>query len=371
MPIIRYRHPFDDSFIPPSIADRVFEQQQLRRHFEPILNGDVQPVGLHIIGSAGTGKTVTMNVVLKNLPLKPCYLRVDEWVKAKTYRMVCDLLSFFGLGGYGNAESSLYDIKGVAGDKPFIVVIDEADNMSPSDINPIIHFLSRETYATIVVISRRPDFLSGLREDTRDSFKYRELLFKPYNAHELFEILKQRAELGLYKNTYDDEVLWAVAKEAEPFGSARYAINLLLQLAEVSERMKKKRVAVELIEQAHEEVEKAGFRDLLRSLPAYHAILLSAIYTLVEKRREGVTLDKVEKEFVRRCRLRGLKVLSRRTLYDKISDLKARGLIDVVKHGKGRGRGFEAFIVMEDYTIEAIKSIYEESMGQKRTAWRR
>jgi cell division control protein 6 len=354
MSIIRSRLPFDDNFIPPEIVDRTEEQTVLKTHFEPIISGDVQPINLHVIGSIGSGKTVTTRVILQNLPAKPCYIQVDEWIRAKTYKMVCDLLSFFGLKIYGNVCDSLYNIKAVAGDRPFIVVIDEADNMSTEDLDPILHFLSRETYATTVIISRRPNILDGLREDTRDSFKYREIVFKSYRKAELFEILKQRAEMGLKPGSYTDEVLYRIAEEAEPYGSARYALDLLLEMAELSGSRPLKE---DYIPVAIGYVEKRSLVRALQSLPTYHALLLTAVYDLCRNHPKDITLAKVYERFNTVCTERGLRPLSKRRLYDLLSDLKIRGYIDITRHGKGRGRGTECYVEMQDYTKEAIDSL--------------
>jgi len=86
------------------------------------------------------------------------------------------------------------------------------------------------------VISRRPDVLYRLHEDTKDSFKYRERVFPPYGRHQLFQILKQRAEMALYPGAVDDDVLYRIAEKAEPVGSARYAIDLLAESASLAEK---------------------------------------------------------------------------------------------------------------------------------------
>lgn len=359
MPIILNRVPFSEGFIPPYIVDRAEEQDVIRKHCEPVARGEVQPANLFVVGNVGTGKTITTKVVLGSLPVKPCYIRVDEWVKSKTYKMMSDILLSFGLKPFGNLESSLNEFKRFVRDKPFLVVIDEADNAEPQELSPLIHFLSRETCATTILISRKPDLTSELREDTKDSFKCRNLVFSSYGETELFGILKQRAALALRPESYTDEILSRIAKEAKPFGSARYALDLLLRSAEIAEERGRESITEADVWSAVNDAERLATMEAISKMPAYHRLLLAAIHRLI-KIQGRPSIQQVAEKFRAYCRYYGLRELSQRTLYNLIADLKARGYLDIVKHGKGRGKGFESYIEVPAPVLEILNSLASE-----------
>lgn len=351
MPIIKNRRAFQENFTPPTIADREAEVSFLRSHLEPLSRGDVQPIGLHIIGPIGTGKTVTVQVVLEDFPVQAVYIKMNLLGRAKAYQTLAQISEAFGLRAYGSIATIMTRLKQFVRDKPFVVVLDETDSCPPKELNEIIKFLSRETSATVIVISRRSDVISRLERDTVSSFKYRECLFREYTVGELFEILKQRRELALYPGTCDDDVLLAIARETVRAG-ARLAIHYLAEVASLAEQYNASKVSLKFLREARANIEKNSVKRLISFLPLEHQLTINCLIRAREA-QEHLTVQQLYQRLLNELKNANLEGIAMRTFYEILGDLKQRDFIAIREVGKGFGRGFE-------YRVELAEAILSQ-----------
>jgi len=351
--IIKSRGAFQEKFIPPTVADRETDVPFLKSHLEPLTRGDIQPIGLHIIGSIGTGKTVTMQVLLENIQVQTIYVKMNMLGKAKVYQTFTQILEAFGLRAYGSIATIISRLKRFVGDKPFVVVLDETDACPSEALNKIINFLSRETSATIIVISRRPDVISKLEKNTIDAFKYQECIFKEYTVDELLEILKQRRELALYPNTCDDEVLTTIAQETVRTGSARLAIHFLAEAASLAEQYHSSKVALKFLKEARANMEKNSVKKIISFLPLEHQLTLDCLIR-ARQSQETLTVPQLYQQLQKELKKTRLEGIAMRTFYEILSDLKQKEFVKIKEWGKGFGRGFEYRIELTEIVISQL-----------------
>ena len=350
MSIIKSRIPFKESFVPPTIADREGEVLFLKVHLKPLANQEVQPIGLHIVGGPGTGKTVTVKVILENFMIKTVYINMNMLTRAKAYQTISYVLDSFGLKRYGSLEDLKRTFVKFAGETPFALVLDEVDACPSQELGQIIHFFSRSTSATIIVISQRPDVLYHLNPDVLAGFKYRECLFKEYSSRELFLILKQRRDLSLHKGTCSASLLKKIAEEAAPIGSARYAIDLLAEVAALAEEANATIIEEEFLDEARINVEKNLVQKTIANLPLVHRVTLSHIIHAF-RHGEKITTLRLYRQVTRELKYMGVASLSKRKFYEVLRNLNLRGLIQTQKVGRGRGRGVEYHLIPDSSVV--------------------
>lgn len=105
------------------------------------------------------------------------------------------------------------------------------------------------------------------------------------------------------------------------------------------------------------EVEKRAVEMLIRQMPKSILLILLAATSIEDGGK--LTVEDVYQSWVESLRRRGLPVLSKRRFYDYITELKERGFIDVVRRGKGRGRGFEYQVVVQPQVKEVLREVLE------------
>jgi len=355
MPIIKSHLPFKESFVPPTLADRDAEVHFFQKHFEPLTHGDVQPVGVHVVGGMGTGKTVTVKVVLENASIPTVYLNMNSLTKAKTYQALSQIVEFFKVQPYGSISRLESVIRQFAGEKPFVVILDEVDDCPSEELDKVIHFLSRETAVTIIVISRKPDVIYKLSRDTIDGFKYRECLLHQYSEEELVLILKQRQALALHPGTCDVEVLKAIAKKAANTGSARYALDLLGEIAMLAEADSLEKISVNLIEEAEVNLEKNLVQKMIGNLPPAQQTILKCLFA-ARDRGQTLTLPQLRSEVQQLMSNMKIGIITDRMFYDVLADLKICGLVATQRVSLGQGKGF-------DYYVELAETLKYQKLG--------
>src|SRR2546426_11095554 len=82
------------------------------------------------------------------------------------------------------------------------------------------------------------------------------MVFPPYNADELFDILSERSRLAFENGTAEDGVLHLIAAlAAQEHGDARRALDLLRVSAELAERQGDEHITEEHVQRAKNKIE--------------------------------------------------------------------------------------------------------------------
>jgi cell division control protein 6 len=241
-----------------TIPNRIYERKELMTIMERMAEYKVLNIPMNIIvfGSRGSGKTVTILYLLKILRdeggLKTFYLKARDYPTSyKIYQKMDEVT------GVGYPMNTLRDKAIEKFKERSVIVIDDADFLE--DFN-FLYTFSRDTNTSIILLAQNIQFVKKIDESTYSSLQPSKIYFADYNSDELYQILKMRAEDGLYK--WDEKALrLASAIVVRDYRSdTRIAIKSLLKLAITNEWDDES--VKRAVEDASREVEALTLREL-------------------------------------------------------------------------------------------------------------
>ena len=404
-------------FLPEALTENIFEKELLKEsifldrnilspHFTPkelpfrekqineigsilaLLVHKKKPNNLFVYGKPGAGKTAVTTKVLnqllefsvsKNLDIVGSY--VNCRTHNKKYRVMLKMAkdfypeeNFLGFSAAFIYEKVLdFARKG----KYLVVVLDEIDKIK--DVDDLVYSLSRGNdeiksgSITIIGISNNLMFKDQLDPRTKSSLCEHEMVFPPYNATELKEILKQRAEKAFKQGVVEESAIsLAAAIAAQESGDARTAVMLLLRAGEIADRKNSTKVTDEEVKKGKNKVEEEIILNMISTLPQQEQLVLLAIASLSLQNKgikkitgvveEGVLFSgEIYEEYARISRGYKEETVSARWYREYISELEMYGLILTTASGKGiRGQtrliklGFDAKKIKDAIEKEII-----------------
>ncbi|HSQ53046.1 MAG TPA: ORC1-type DNA replication protein [Acidobacteriota bacterium] len=355
-------------------SNHIFENREVMRHdYIPkklphrdeqinCLGGIVAPVlrgspcsNAFIYGKTGTGKTAVTKYVLNMLTSKSrelgasvgiCY--VNCRLAGTEYRVLsslCEALDvrvpFTGL-----AVGEVFDRfkQGLdAQKKIFIVVLDEIDALIKARGDMLLYELTRvnETLrhgrTSIIGISNDLRFKEFLDPRVLSSLSEEEIVFRPYDAGELQEILWKRAQVAFSENALQDSaVALCAALAAAEHGDARRALDLLRVAGELAEREGAECVSEEHVRQAEKRVEHDRIVEVLENLPVHSKLVLCSVYLLGRTKVSYSITGDIYGIYCELCEQSGLSPLTQRRVSGLISELDMVGLLNARVVSMGR-----------------------------------
>ena len=313
----------------------------LRRELEGIVSGLAQyselklPCNYIIFGSRGSGKTVTILYMLRVLggegKLKTFYVKAREHPSSyRIYMAMCnvdrvgyspDMLRRKALQLYGEGS---------------VIVVDDADFLE--DFN-FIYTFTRESNASIILLTQNIQLINRIDESTYSSMQPTKIYFADYKPEEIYEILRMRAEAGLY--SWSDEALRLIAAiiVRDYRSDTRIAIKTLLKTAVNNDWSENgvRRAA----EEASREVESMTLRELKDRD-------VIALYVLT-KYRETSNAYKIFNTYMARFEGR---FLTKPTFFRTLNYLQNLGLITQVRKRVGRSYTIEVDMLIDEKTIQ-------------------
>jgi cell division control protein 6 len=200
---------FDFSYVPDQPVERP-EMDQITRAIVRYERSRI-PTNIFVFGSRGCGKTLTVRYLQRLFNEHPEQCRL-LYVNARehntSFKMLAHLLS---VTPRGVSISELFTKFRRAYTTPTVVILDEVDFISEKDPNrEILYLMSRcpENYM-LILLANNPKFASTIDVRTRSSLNPIPLHFRDYDAVQIHEILRQRAEEGLKSHT--PELLQVIA----------------------------------------------------------------------------------------------------------------------------------------------------------------
>ncbi|MCJ7450530.1 MAG: ORC1-type DNA replication protein [Candidatus Nanohaloarchaeota archaeon QJJ-9] len=344
------------NYKPNDILHREDQIEELASILAPSLKGN-DPSNVFIYGTVGTGKTLVVDHVCKELksvaengeePLDTVYINCKMKKVADTeYRLTAKLARELGADVpstglpteevYDRFFEALKDTEGVV-----IIILDEIDSLIKKIGDDFLYNLTRidddlgSTKVSVVGISNDLNFTDYMDARVKSSLSEEEIIFPPYNALELKEILRQRAEDGFVEGSLDDGVISKCsALAASEHGDARRAIDLLRVAGELSERDNKSKVTVDYVDTAQEKIEKDRVVETVQSQPKHSQLTLYTILQLSNNGGNVVTGD-VYSKYKDIARKAGTDPLTQRRISDLIDELDMLGVIEAQVVSKGR-----------------------------------
>ena len=384
---------------PKEILHRDNQITQIASILAPVLRGE-KPSNLFLYGKTGTGKTLSIKYVreklLKRAKNKAGFKLRIEYLNCKLkkvsdteYRILAELITRLGesVTATGLPTGSVYTkfIDIIDREKQLVVLIlDEIDQTVKKISDGFLYNLTRinselsKARICIVGISNDLTFLDNIDPRVKSSLSEEEIVFPPYNAIQLTEILNKRAE-EVFKEgiVHEGVVEKCAAFAAREHGDARRALDLLRIAGELAERYGSKKIFLKHIDEANGKIERDKILDVVRSEPKQFQMVLYSIIklsdrggnpqtSLVNKKQSKnlIFTGEVYNLYQDLCKQNKFEILTQRRVSDIIQEFDMLGIINVNVVSKGRGgRMREIRLAVTESIAEKAKKIIEDSLN--------
>ena len=222
----------------------------------------------------------------------------------------------------------------------FIVVLDEIDALIKDRGDAFMYELTRinetlnKSKVAIIGISNDLRLKEFLDPRVFSSLSEEELVFRPYDAGELRNILLERSKLSFQENVLTESALSICsALAAAEHGDARRALDLLRVAGEVAERQGARAVTEEHVRLAEKHIEHNRVVDALKDLTLHSKLVLLSVYHL---NKPSATTGEIYDVYNELCGEFGAGLLTQRRLGTLINELDSMGLVNAKVVSMGR-----------------------------------
>jgi archaeal cell division control protein 6 len=372
------------SYFPEEVFHRDEQINKIAQILAPALRLE-RPSNLFMYGKTGTGKTLSVKHTLnqitevaqkREIPVKTIYINCKLKKIADTeYRLIAELARFFGkaIPPTGLPTDEVYNafFKELDSKKQVVIlVLDEIDQLVKRAGDQIIYNLTRVNadlalgHLTLVGISNDLTFADNLDPRVKSSLSEEEIVFPPYNALQIQDILTKRSTMAFKENVLEDGLIQKCsAYAAREHGDVRRALELLRVSGELAERKDATIISITDLDEAEEKIERDRFVDVVETQPKQFQAVLYSIMLMHEKRNKGLFTGEVYDVYKKICVQTSLRPLTQRRVSDVIAELDMLGIIQAKVISKGRyGRTKELILALPKPLEEKIKIILEESL---------
>ena len=342
---------------------------------------------LFIYGKTGSGKTLSMQHVANELSKRASenkILRIEylncklKKVADTEYRILAELIKKLGgsVPATGLPTDQVYlkflDMLENSDEKLFILILDEIDQVVKKISDEFLYNLTRlnselnKTQIILVGISNDLRFLDMIDSRVRSSLSEEEIVFPPYNALQLQDILRKRADEAFKKDVVSDGVIAkCAAYAAREHGDARRALDLLRVAGEIAERNSDFRIKINHIDLANDKIEKDKILAIIETGTKQFQLVLHSIIKLVNNSKENsIFTGDIFNFYENLCKEVKIDFLTQRRVSDIIAELDMLGLINSRVISKGRhGRMREIKLAIPENVNEKATNILNESLG--------
>ena len=263
------------TYIPENLPHREKQIDQLASILATALRGE-RPSNVLIFGKTGTGKTAVIKYLGNEIS------KADEWKRVCFLYMNCEIVDtpYAVLQNVGNAFVQDFDEKipftGWSTERVYnilrekideekrivVIVLDEIDKLVYKSGDDVLYHLSKinddleKAKISLIGISNDLKFTEFLDPRVKSRLSDEKMVFPPYNANELTDILQQRAKLAFENGIIDDGVIsLCAALAAQEHGDARRALDLLRVAAELVERSGDDKITEHHVHKAKNKIE--------------------------------------------------------------------------------------------------------------------
>jgi cell division control protein 6 len=365
---------FEDSngFIPNEILHRDDQIRTLVQILKDAENGD-KPNNVFIYGKPGTGKTLCTQAVLSEIEKLSDQIHVlycnMNGIKSlyALIQKLANTLTGDRVKGRGTSLANAYEtlwnnlnmLNGV-----LILVLDEIDNVDTSDLLYALlrfqHDYLDNLKISIVGISNSITFTEKLDPRVKSSLGEENLIFPTYNAEQIGDILRKRANQGIEKGSLDEVVIPLCAAIAtQESGDARLAIQLLRTAALLAQRQGMDYVKEIHVNEARAKIERDHVTELILDLPTQSKLVLISMIFLHNKGVDKPSTTEVYDEYIEVARYIGSDVLSHRRITDYISEMVMMDIVDINLKYKGRyGRSNKNTLLIDKKIV--LEKLFED-----------
>mgnify|MGYP006417234743 FL=1 len=247
-PLFKEKKILQANYTPETIPHREEQIKQIAKILAPSLRLE-KPSNLFLYGKTGTGKTLSVKHISNkmldiakknNLLLKIIYVNCKLKKIADTeYRLVAQLVREFGreIPPTGLPTDEVYKIFYNIVDREnqlIVLVLDEIDQLVKKTGDENLYNFTRintelkKAQISIIGISNDLIFINNIDPRVKSSLSEEELVFPPYNALQLQDIIRQRTNAAFKEGTLMPGVIEkCAAYAAREHGDARRALELI------------------------------------------------------------------------------------------------------------------------------------------------
>jgi cell division control protein 6 len=358
-PLFQHKEVMRPAYTPEILPHREREIDNLAGVLVSALR-EQTPSNILIYGKTGTGKTAVAKYVGNELIRKGGelgrsvnFIYINCEVVDTQYRVLQNIANHFitewadriPFTGWPTDEvytklKAMVDAEGGV----TTIILDEIDKLKGDEV---LYNLTRmnsdlaKARLSIIGISNDLKFTEFLDPRVMSSLGEEAFVFPPYDAHQLQDILRQRAGMALKPDVLHDSVIpLCAAFAAQEHGDARRALDLLRVAAELAERERSQKVHDRHVRLAQAKIEVDRVTEVVRTLPTQSKLVLLGTILGEEENNEsgesGLTTGEVFETYSQLCRKVGLDILTQRRITDLISELDMLGIITARVISKGR-----------------------------------
>ncbi len=345
------------TYIPENLPHREKQIDQLASILATALRGD-RPSNVLIFGKTGTGKTAVIKFLGNEMS------KADEWKRVCFLYMNCEIVDtpYAVLQNVGNAfvqdvndgipftgwsTERVYNVLREKIDEEkrvVVIVLDEIDKLVYKSGDDVLYHLSKinddlkRAKISLIGISNDLKFTEFLDPRVQSRLSDEKMVFPPYNANELRDILQQRAALAFDNGIIDEGVIsLCAALAAQEHGDARRALDLLRVAAELVERAGGDRITEHHVHKAKNKIELDCVLEAVKSLPTQSKLVLLGVLLSEDRGSARLTTGDVYSAYKELARKTGVSILTQRRVTDLISEMDMLGLVNARVKSFGRG----------------------------------
>ena len=349
--VFKDKSPLSHKFLPEQLPHRNDQITMIAKFWIDALD-NVTPNDITIYGKTGTGKTAAAKFAQKqlleaaqnnNTYINVEYIRCTDYTTE--YQVLAQLCQRLGRDvpyrGWTKGEiiNTFDDIldQEINGHKLILIIIlDEIDILLEKDGDGLLYTLTRTENVSVLSISNYLDFKKFIGPRVMSSLRDKEIVFPPYRADQLADILNERSEMSFKENVLKEDVIpLCSAMAAKEEGDARYALDLLSTAGDIADDNESNVVLGDYVITAKNRIEHNKVTDIINTLPTQQQRVLESILILTQDNEEissGKLYDTYKKVS------KGDSVTYRR-IFDFINELEMLGIISTNTISRGRGKG--------------------------------
>ncbi|QLH81284.1 Cdc6/Cdc18 family protein [Halosimplex pelagicum] len=227
----------------------------------------------------------------------------------------------------------------------FVVILDEIDKL---DDDELLRSLSRaresgksETHIGAICISNKIEYRDRLNERLDSSLQDNELVFDPYDADQLREILANRTDAFEDGVLNTDVIPKVAALSAKEHGDARKAIDTLYEAGRLAEKDGTDTVTIDHVDDAVKRAEANRFEKLVSGTTPHVKYILRALALLTadNPEREAFRTHRVYTLYTKLAEREGAEPLSEDRVYRLLKEQSFLGVTESNHTGGGQGEG--------------------------------
>ncbi len=371
------------NYVPSEVLYRGELINEIANILAPALRVE-RPSNLFVYGKTGTGKTLSIRYILQSMdqiakereiPLKTIYINCKLKKVADTeYRLIAQIIKSFGkeVPATGLPTDEVYNIFYKLLDikkQVILLVLDEIDQLTKKMGDEILYNLTRingeliNAQICLIGISNNLVFAENLDPRVQSSLSEEELIFPPYNALQIQDILRQRSSEAFVANVIEAGVVEkCAAYAAREHGDARRAIDLLRVAGEVAERENSKTVGLSHLDSAEDKIESDKVINTVTGQPKQFQLVLYSILQLTPNNRVFFT-GEIYELYSKMCKKAQFNVLTQRRISDILAEFDMLGIINAKIISKGRyGRTREISVALDEGMKVKLRELIEKSL---------